>query len=162
MTYHAFTIRDVSGRVHTVNLSDDRRGVAMDGLPRNMRRAGARDQGEEDNAKVTPQNIADLVMACISRYGDSAESDELIDLLRQIVGSADAVNRDRNGENGRDLSPPMPRQKGSAASSAASFRGMPRAGASDSRLAFDDNLRSFAERHPDIWRNMSRVKTYGY
>jgi hypothetical protein len=49
MTHHAFTIRDVSGRLHTVNLSDDRRGVAMDGLPRNMRRAGARDQGEEDN-----------------------------------------------------------------------------------------------------------------
>jgi hypothetical protein len=169
MTYHTFSVRDVAGRVHQVNLSDDRRGVAMDALPPGMRRPGARDQADLPEQIDSKMAMAVLHEVC-ERLSDPNDRKEFLNGAFEYLSSLTPGEYEDTGNgngmdarrNGRDWSSPMPRPKDSAASGPASFRGMPRTGASDSRITMDDKLRSFAERHPDIWRNMSRVKTYGY
>jgi hypothetical protein len=159
MAYHAFTIRDVAGRVHCVNLSDDRRlPPAMDGGSASfMRRTGRDQEDDPDSApggEINAAAIVDAVAKALTHL-DAEQANELRQGLHDLLNSATTGG---NGESGTG----MDTRRG-ARNAPASFPGMPRVGGGmDAALALDQSRRSLAKHHPDIAEMLDRIKTHGY
>jgi hypothetical protein len=111
--------------------------------------------GDQDrDQQVTPEDIANIVLACIDRF-EGSDREELLQRLGDIV---------RVGQNGNDAAAfSVPKPHVSASDQPSSFRGRPRVGgAQDAALAMDKAQLSLPRRDPVLAGYISRIKTYGY